>query len=103
MRRLSVLLWQDDRGLILKTELIFVLTIVVIGCLTSLVALRQAVIAEAVELAQAILSLNATVRFSGQSNCQSSTAGSSSGDVTQTILEASTAASTATINQNPCD
>ena len=96
-------LWNDDFGLILKVELIFVLTIVVIGCLTSLVALRQAVISEAVETAQAILALNQSYSFSGQSNCESSTAGSSASDTTNTIIEASTAASTATVNQNPCD
>ena len=103
MRRMMLNLWNDDLGLILKVELIFVLTIVVIGCLTSLVALRQAVISEAVETAQAILALNQSYSFSGQSNCESSTAGSSASDTTNTIIEASTAASTATVNQNPCD
>ena len=97
-------LWNDDCGSTLVTsELLFLFAILVLGTITGLVALRQAVISELTETAQALLALNQSYSFSGQSNCESSTAGSSASDTTNTITESSTAASTATINQSPCD
>src|SRR5262249_42617914 len=97
-------LWNDDCGIIVKVELIFVITILVIGCLTSLVALRQAVISEAVETANAIMSLNQSFSFSGQSTCESSTAGSAASDSScGRITEGSTAAVACPVDQSPCD
>ena len=60
-------------------------------------------LSELVETAQAILALNQSYSFSGQTNCESSTAGSSASDTTNTIGEGSVGASTASINQSPCD
>jgi hypothetical protein len=96
-------LWNDDCGVEIIVELILVLTIVVLGAITGLVALRQAVIVELTELAQALMALNQSFSFSGQTNCESSTAGSSASDTTGSIAEGSVAASTAIINQNACD
>ncbi len=103
MRQMLSKLWNDDCGAIIATEWVFVVTILVLGIITGLVALRQAVISETTELAQAILALNQSYSFSGQVNCESSTGGSSATDTTNTISETSTAASTATVNQYPCD
>src|SRR5579872_6217238 len=97
-------LWNDDCGSTLVTsELLFLFTILVLGMITGLVALRQAVISELTETAQALMALNQSYSFSGQVNCESSTAGSSASDTTNTIAETSVVASTAAINQTPCD
>ena len=96
-------LWNDDCGALIATEWVFVVTILILGIITGLVAVRQAVISELTETAQAILALNQSFSFSGQSNCESFTGGSSASDTTNTIGEASVAASTASINQAPCD
>jgi len=97
-------LWNDDCGSGLLTgEWLFLFAILVLGLISGLVAVRQALISELVETAQAILALNQSYSFSGQTNCESSTAGSSASDTTSTILEGSVNASTATINQSPCD
>jgi len=49
------------------------------------------------------LALNQSYSFSGQTNCEASTAGSSASDTTNTIGEGSVSASTAAISQTPCD
>jgi hypothetical protein len=96
--------WSDDSGAgFITAEWLFFFTIVVLGSITGLVAVRQALISELTETAQALLALNQSFSFSGQSNCESSTAGSSASDTTNTIGEASVAASTAAISQSPCD
>jgi hypothetical protein len=96
-------LWNDDCGALIATEWVFVATILVLGVITGLVAVRQAVISELTEFAQAVMALNQSFSFSGQTNCESSTAGSSASDTTNAIAEGSSAASTAHVNQNPCD
>src|SRR5262245_34466589 len=97
-------LWNDDCGSgVLTLEWLFIIAIMVIGLITGFVAVRQALLSELIETAQAILALNQSFSFSGQSNCESSTAGSSGSDTTNTISDVSVSASTANINQNPCD
>src|SRR5215831_9472165 len=96
-------LWNDDCGALIATEWVFVATILVLGIITGLVAVRQAVISELTEFAQAVMALNQSFSFSGQTNCESSTAGSSASDTTNTITEGSVAPSTANISQTPCD
>ncbi len=103
MARLLSRLWSDDSGILIATEYLFILTILIIGTLAGLVALRQAVIVESVELANAIMSLNQSFSFSGQSNCLASVAGSSASDTTSVIIEGSVAASFSAIQQQPCD
>ena len=77
--------------------------ILLLGSITGLVAVRQALISELTESAQAIMALNQSFSFSGQTNCESSTAGSSASDTTNTIGEGSVVPSTAAISQTPCD
>jgi hypothetical protein len=97
-------LWNDDCGSgLLSAEWILLFTILVLGIITGLVAVRQALISELVESAQALMAISQSFSFSGQSNCESSTAGSSASDSTNTIFEGSSFASTAPINQTPCD
>ena len=104
MRQLMQRLWFDDCGALIATEWVFVATILVLGIITGLVAVRQAVISELTEFANAVMALNQSFSFSGQSNCQASTAGSQALDSSDVINEASTAAaSPSLITQSPCD
>src|SRR3954451_12331699 len=97
-------LWADDCGALIATEWVFVATILVLGIITGLVAVRQAVISELTEFAQAVMALNQSFSFAGQSNCLSSTSGSAAADSSNVINEASIAATqVSTVNQAPCD
>jgi hypothetical protein len=102
--RLFARLWKDDCGALIATEWVFVATILVLGIITGLVSVRQAVIDELGDFANAVLSLNQSYSFSGQRNCQSSTAGSGFIDRTDSINTTSTLASGVGIDVNsPCD
>jgi hypothetical protein len=102
--RLFQKLWNDDCGALIATEWVFVATILVLGIITGLVAVRQAVINELDEFANAVLSLNQSFSFSGQSNCQSSTAGSQFIDSADSINTTSTIATEIGSDINsPCD
>ena len=98
-------LWNDDGGsTLVTTEILFIFAILVLGLISGFVALRQAVLSELVETAQAVLALNQSYSFSGQSNCESSTAGSSASETTfHTIFNGSAGASLNILNQTPCD
>jgi hypothetical protein len=99
-------LWKDEDGFgILTAEYLFIATILVLGLITGFVAIRQALISELVETAQAFMALNQSFSFTGQSNCESSTAASAASDVNNTINESSTGVvpSGAVISQTPCD
>ena len=76
MRRLMFKLWNDDCGALIATEWVFVATILVLGSITGLISVRQAVITELESFADAVGSLSQAYSFSGQANCESSTAGS---------------------------
>ena len=103
MRRM-LKLWNDDCGSTLVTsELLFLITILVLGTISGLVAVRQAVLSELIETAQALMALNQSYSFTGQSNCESSTAGSAASDANNTISNISTDATPALISQTPCD
>ncbi len=76
MKKLLRKLWSDDTGALLATEWVFVATILVLGVITGLVAVRQAALAGLLGVAGAIGSNNCSYSFAGQSNALSSTAGS---------------------------
>ena len=76
MQRLMVRLWKDDGGAILSTEWVFMVTLLVIGLTTGLVAVRNSVNAELVSAANAIDGLNQCYSFNGLSVCGASTCGS---------------------------
>jgi hypothetical protein len=80
MRKLMLKLWKDDCGALLSTEWIFVCVIIVLGSITGMVLMRNAVISELVEFGQAVEALNVGYSFSGQINCESSTGGSAAID-----------------------
>ena len=103
MRNVLVRLWNDDAGALIAAEWVFVATILVLGAITGLVAVRQAVIAELHDVANALLALNQSYSFSGQSNCESSTAGSRFFDAGDSIIVHSTAATTGGFDNRACD
>jgi hypothetical protein len=105
MSQLLRRLWADDHGVIIGTELLFILTTLVVGTVSALVALRQAVLNEATETARAIMALNPSYSFSGQSVAGASTAGSAAIDGTSTPLTEGSRAplSHAALRQAPCD
>jgi Flp pilus assembly pilin Flp len=67
MRKEFLRLWRDDRGALVATEWVFVATILILALITGLVAVRQAILSELVEFANAVTSLDQSYRFRGQS------------------------------------
>src|SRR3954451_22299654 len=103
MSHLMLKLWNDDCGALIATEWVFVATILVLGAITGLVAVRQAVISELTEFASAVMALNQSYSFTGQTNCQSTTAGSAAQDLSNTINESSIQPINSVATQLPCD
>jgi len=130
MRKLMLRLCNDDCGALIATEWVFLATILVLGSITGLVAVRQAVISQFAELANAVMALDQSYSFSGQGdNCgnqfngetsfgggetfdadfvdnfatQVHTAGSAAQDHPDTIGIRSNQASPSFIEQPPCD
>src|SRR5262245_30491998 len=103
MRQMMLKLWNDDCGALIATEWVFVATILVLGIITGLVAVRQAVISELTEFANAVLSLNQSFSFAGMSNCKASTAGSRAIDSCDSIPARMTNPECSNfVNQSPC-
>jgi Flp pilus assembly pilin Flp len=84
MRKLSQL-WQDDRGAVLATEYLFLVTILIIGLVVGLTGLRTAINAELTELGNAILALSQGFTVNGTSGLGGGTDGSQAIDVPQTL------------------
>jgi hypothetical protein len=104
MKNLFAKLWKDDCGALIATEWVFVATILVLGSIVGLVAVRQAVISELTEFANALMALNQSYSFSGQTNCEASTAGSAFVDQCDSILAGGIPpACVSTADQHPCD
>jgi hypothetical protein len=68
-------LWNDDGGALIATEWLFLVTITVIGLVTGLVAVRNAVVEELAEVGNAITSLDQSYSFDGLHGCGAFTAG----------------------------
>jgi hypothetical protein len=63
MRQLMSQLWKDDCGAMLAVEWVFVATILVLGSISGLVCVRNAIIEELEDFAEAILSLDTSWHF----------------------------------------
>lgn len=97
-------LWADDRGAVLASELLFLYTMLVVGTVSGLAAMRQAMVSEMVETANSMMSLNQSYSFSGQSiTGVASTGGSSASDQTNALHLAGAAPTTAPASQTPCE
>jgi len=58
------MLWKDEAGAIISSELVLVATILVIGMIVGLAAVRNAVVAELADVAQAIGNIDQSFSFS---------------------------------------
>jgi hypothetical protein len=109
MRNALKKLWHDDGGALIAAEWVFVATILVIGAIVGLVAVRNAVNSELTEMSNAVTSLNQNYSFSGQSGgcgCGdgAKVSGSSAyGDVPSYSKVVSTPSHGQNIDVNPCD
>lgn len=65
MNRLANCLWQDENGVILSAELVIIGSVLVVGLITGVTTLQEAVNGEMKDLAGAIGSLDQSYRFSG--------------------------------------
>jgi len=68
-------LWNDEAGAVLSAEIVLVATILVIGSIVGLKSVRDAVVAELADVAQAIGDLNQTYSYSAVDGHEAGTAG----------------------------
>jgi len=87
MRHLLSNLWNDDCGALIAAEFLFVATILVIGIIVGLVSVRNAIVHELAELANAVLALSQGYSFGGLTGCCSQTDGSQAIDTPQLVDE----------------
>lgn len=76
MTTIAATLWNDDDGAIIATEYLFVVTILVIGTVIGLAAVREAINTELSEIANALLALSQGYVISGVSGAGGSVDGS---------------------------
>src|SRR5579871_1092469 len=105
MKTMLKKLWVDDGGALIAVEWLFVATILVIGAIVGIVAVRNAVNAELTGMANAIGGLNQCYSFSGEQNCSSSTCGSqvSSCPSGQIMTYSAPPQNPVCITVNPCE
>ena len=75
-------LWNDEAGFIVSIELILIATIAIIGLITGLTAVRDAVVSELSDVAGAVQDLNQCYSFNGVEGHSASTCGSDFIDAT---------------------
>jgi Flp pilus assembly pilin Flp len=85
MRQLFVRLWADDRGVLLSIEFLLIASILILGVVVGLTALRNAITAEFEELANAILAISQGFSVGGLSGCCASVQGSQAIDLPGSI------------------
>ncbi len=76
-RNLFAKLWNDETGFIVSLELILVATILVIGLIAGLTAVRDAVVSELSDAAQSIQAINQSFAIQGTDSQTATTSGSS--------------------------
>jgi hypothetical protein len=96
-------LWADDAGALIGGEWVLVATVLTLGTLTGLVAMRQAVIAEFHDCANSWCALNQGYTYSGQANTECGTFGAAFLDADDSIVVHSTSAIPWGANNHACD
>jgi Flp pilus assembly pilin Flp len=76
MRTLMIRLWSDDHGALESIEFLLIATILILGLVVGLTALRNAITTEFEETANAILALSQGYSVSGLSGAGASVDGS---------------------------
>jgi Flp pilus assembly pilin Flp len=66
MKRSFSNLWKDDCGALLATEWVVMATIIVLGVIPGLIAIRQGTVSELVDFSNATMSLDQSYEFNGQ-------------------------------------
>lgn len=69
-------LWSDERGFIVSSELILIATVLVIGLLAGLTTIRDQVVQELADVADAISEINQSYSYNGVTGHSASVAGS---------------------------
>ncbi len=69
-------LWNDEAGAIISAEIVLVATILVIGMVVGLKSVRDAVVTELADVAQAIANIDQSYSYSGIDGHAAGTAGS---------------------------
>jgi hypothetical protein len=98
MSKLMLKLWNDDAGALIAMEFLFIATLLFIGVMIGIVTVRNAVVTELYELAQAVMALSQGYTFDGLTGCCSEVQGSQTIDTPGTV-----AAPTCLANQIPSD
>ncbi len=80
MKTMCVRLWQDEAGFVISSELIFIMTIVVIGLVTGLVTVRDQIVLELADVADAFSEIDQSYSFAAITAAVGSVAGSSFAD-----------------------
>src|SRR2546423_748982 len=102
MRHLMRHLWNDDKGALIATEWVFIVTILVIGLVVGLKSVQQAVVNELEEVASAIGALSQSYSFGGTSGCCSYSYGSTYWDGSANRYEAATCTEAADRETTSC-
>jgi len=68
-------IWNDEQGFVVSSELVLIATVVVIGLLTGLAAVRDALISELSDVAGAIQDINESYSIDGVVGHNANTAG----------------------------
>ena len=76
MKNPAQTLWNDEAGFIVSIELILIATIAIIGLITGMTAVRDAVVSELSDVAGAVQDWNQCYSFDGVSGHSASTYGS---------------------------
>lgn len=81
MKKFAMRLWRDEAGFVVSTELILIATIVVIGLITGLTTVRDAVVHELADVADAVSEIDQSYSWGAITAHCASTAGSEFVDV----------------------
>src|SRR5579885_2162405 len=77
MSKILSQLWTDEIGAIVSAEIVLIMTILVIGVIVGLKSLRDSIVTELADVAQALANLDQSFSFSGVSGHHAFTAGAS--------------------------
>lgn len=80
MKTMFLRLWREESGFVISSELIFIMTIVVIGLITGLVTVRDQVITELADVADAVSEVDQSYSFAAITATIGSVAGSTFAD-----------------------
>ena len=80
MKLVLARLWKEDAGAVVSAEIMLVGTILVIGVVVGLKSVRDSVVTELADVAQAIANVNQSYNFSSVTGHGASSGGGSFGD-----------------------